>query len=440
MSSAAVVDNLAVAAFAAALWLLYKRFYLDAKTTVQDEKAPVPAAPAAYRAPPVQPLYGYDLQTLKATKPLPFRPFRWGPTYPQHMAIRNITDFSNWLQLDNCYSSIISVRQRRTYDPSYKSTATQPGYHAHALECLCEIASFLSVRFPELFKVTRTTYVPGKPETYGDSIVGEEGGAVVAVENCVTGEKFDFAELEAKEGKEWNPMKVAGLLLQDDIALMVEDEQGQYRFQAGSICTAGFWRLQDKIGLTLDDIHFEGSVPNYKEKYQKAMNGFFSKLALEKLVERNNYFFQVDGGLDWSEKTNGTEQIFDQYNKGPKEHLVPQTDDVKRPMEATDIREVRFRTERQSLRRLPKTRAIMFTVRTYLIPVVDLADEPGVPGRMASGIRSWPQGDRQVNWYKGGELFNPVLLPYLDMKHDEQIKNGVVKLNEKGTTEEQYPY
>lgn len=51
---------------------------------------------------------------------------------------------------------------------------------------------------------------------------------------------------------------------------------------------AGFWRLQDKIGLTLDEIHFKGSVPNYAEKYQRPMNRFFTNLREDKLIERNN--------------------------------------------------------------------------------------------------------------------------------------------------------
>lgn len=213
-------------------------------------------------------------------------------------------------------------------EPALESTKTQPGFHAHALEALCEVASFLALRFPQLFVVERATYVAGDERTHGDSTAGVEAGAIKVVKNLVTGETFDFAAIEAAEGPEWNPMRVAGgahdcpsaalpvilievasaALLQDDLALMVEDEEtGQYRFQAGSICTAGadfsrswlsspcltlwtagFWRLKDKIGLTLDDIHFKGAVPNYAEKYQKAMNRFFSNLREDKLVERNN--------------------------------------------------------------------------------------------------------------------------------------------------------
>ena len=68
---------------------------------------------------------------------------------------------------------------------------------------------------------------------------------------------------------------------------------GLYRrsFQAGSICTAGFWRLQDKIGLSLEDIHSRGVVPGWKEKLKFSMERFFQKLKADKPVERNNVSF-----------------------------------------------------------------------------------------------------------------------------------------------------
>lgn len=85
-----------------------------------------------------------------------------------------------------------------------------PGYHAHALETLCEIASFLAARFPQLYTVTRARYDPADERTHGDSVVGEEKGAVTGIANLITGETFDFAAIEAREGPEWNPMRVAG--------------------------------------------------------------------------------------------------------------------------------------------------------------------------------------------------------------------------------------
>ncbi len=72
--------------------------------------------------------------------------------------------------------------------------------------------------------------------------------------------------------------------------------------------------------------------------------------------------------------------------------------------------------------RLPRTGAVAFLFRTYFLPITDMADEPYVPGRLASAIRSW---DDETAKYKGRESFEEVLLPYLDREHEKQVANGL---------------
>jgi len=67
--------------------------------------------------------------------------------------------------------------------------------------------------------------------------------------------------------------------------------------------------------------------------------------------------------------------------------------------------------------------------RTYFHPVRDLALEPGVPGRLADAIRSWPE---DVHEYKAGPLYTNALLPRLDALHAEQVKEGLVQLDADG--------
>jgi hypothetical protein len=81
-----------------------------------------------------------------------------------------------------------------------------------------------------------------------------------------------------------------------------------------------------------------------------------------------------------------------------------------------------FRSERQTLRRLPKTGAVCFTIRTYFHPIVDIAKEDYVPGRLASAIRSWGE---DVSRYKGKERYGDVLLEYLDREHQKQLERGL---------------
>ena len=85
-----------------------------------------------------------------------------------------------------------------------------------------------------------------------------------------------------------------------------------------------------------------------------------------------------------------------------------------------------LRSERQTLRRLPISGAIVFTIRTYFEPLKKVAEEPGVPGRLASAIRSWGEDSAR---YKGREMFGDVVCGFLDGKHREQVERGLVAEN-----------
>lgn len=67
-----------------------------------------------------------------------------------------------------------------------------------------EIASFLALRYPLCFKVGRSGIATG------DSVAGEEAGAIVWVKNLIDGEMYDFARIEEAEGPHWDPMRIAG--------------------------------------------------------------------------------------------------------------------------------------------------------------------------------------------------------------------------------------
>lgn len=65
---------------------------------------------------------------------------------------------------------------------------------------------------------------------------------------------------------------------------------------------------------------------------------------------------------------------------------------------------------------------MVFTIRTYFHPITEICEEPYVPGRLASAVRSWGE---DVSKYKGKERYGEVLLEYLDKKHKEQVDAGL---------------
>ncbi|KAF8974377.1 hypothetical protein BDZ97DRAFT_1773256, partial [Flammula alnicola] len=262
------------------------------------------------------------------------------------------------------------------------------------------------------------------------------------------GVSFDLP-LSVKDGDRApeRAMEISGLLIQDDLALMIEGIDGKYYFQAGSISLAGFWRMQDKIGMPLDDIHLTGNVPQYKERLQTSLERFFRRLAVDKPVIRNNYFIQVNRPEDKSEdgeKVDPEEIGWAQSTLGAEDAFVHGGHKLDKPKTETEkklraeVEWIRLRSERQTLRRLPHSGAVVFTIRTYLTPVVALGEEKGVPGRMASALRSWPA---DVGEYKGqerGGWFKPVV-EYLDACHaGQEVGLDESEMDEK-TREKGYP-
>lgn len=70
--------------------------------------------------------------------------------------------------------------------------------------------------------------------------------------------------------------------------LTISATDGHYHVDAGAVCLPGFWRLKEKFGMSLDELHIQAKVPHYQAKLQKSMNRFFKAMRPEKAVIRNN--------------------------------------------------------------------------------------------------------------------------------------------------------
>lgn len=440
-----------------------------------------------------------SFRTISSTDAPKFRPFRYGD-YKVTMGIRFIPE-TQWFELYKSYPAYIRLRQLRhsgqgkeccdiVPHPTQRNTLA-------ALEAARSISAYLSARYPDLFQLELCQ---------GAKDAGNFGENVRAVKRleCKDGINLpykrwllpdldDTAALKSKQTDpaNYNPMAVAGELVPDDLALLlpdddaIPDERGalQYRFIAGSICTAGFWRLRDKLNCTLQEIHTSGKVPQFAERLRDPLDRFFTKMEAGsgRLSERNNYFFQVvrkedsidkvyqlrDGTLipdvlnetklpineshlddrtelTWGISTNGPEHLYDASTKGPIEDAGPiQVDSTSGPVNlSTPIRksqDVVMRTERQTLRKLPKSGAVLFTIHTHLVPIEVMAKEPGIPGRLAYAMRHWPD---DVAWYKAATLYRDVVLPFLDKAHQDQIRSGIVLSQEieEEKSKKSYPF
>lgn len=358
-------------------------------TFVKSKRQPGTWVPSTFKFPTSPPSPNWSIET---TKPLPYRPFKYGPKYFMTMGIRNIK-YEDWIELDNQFPRFYHDKRRRIEERGPKACRTLPEAYPAAVELLEELCSYLPARYPTLYERT------------------EKG-----IKNLWSGEEIDTTSRPLPE----DPMQSCGRLTQDDYAILMEKPDGIYYLQAGAILLAGFWRLEDKLGLSLSSIHTSADVPHYEEKLEKSMNNLFGRLKPEELVARNNYTLQMDSNLPWSSTV------------GPED-----SDDIgwHRAAESPAIENHYFRSERQTLRRLPKSGAIVFAIHTYFVPITEMIKEDYVPGRLASAIRSWTD---DISRYKGLSNYGDILLKYLDEQHQKQIDQG---LNlEEEDEKRRYPY
>ncbi|CAK7219085.1 hypothetical protein SBRCBS47491_003724 [Sporothrix bragantina] len=321
----------------------------------------------------------YPDWSIETTKPLPYRAFRYGPTYHVTMGLRTVSPDA-WIELDNHFPKYHAKKADRLANRLEKCVHTDPTAWDASIELLDELVRYLPARYPTLYRRTP-----------------------VGIDNLWSGESFNVVQRPLAE----DPMAIAARLVQDDLALMIEGEDGRYYLRGGAILLAGFWRLSDKLGMPLEEIHTSADVPQYREKLHRGMSNFFTRLRCGQTYCRNNYFIQVDDDLAWSGSIGAEDDEVVSWSTAEKDRAVEHH---------------WFRSERQSLRRLPKSKAVVFTIRTYFHPVTELAQEDYVPGRLASAVRSWSD---DVAKYKGRDKYGRVLCEYLDREHQKQLDRGL---------------
>ena len=161
----------------------------------------------------------------------------------------------------------------------------------------------------------------------------------------------------------------ASRLVQEDLCVLVREDE--WRLRAACVCFPSRWDLASKIGTTLNDIH--SPVPLYDEELARPTNAFFDRLTPERSFWRLNWTLLDSPAL----------------HQPTSARVAP----------SGDLAQWYFRVERQTLRQLPVTRAIVFTIRTYVASAQSLRDDDAefVPALLLS-LESAPPS---VKTYKG---------------------------------------
>jgi hypothetical protein len=184
-----------------------------------------------------------------------------------------------------------------------------------------------------------------------------------------------------------HPLEAVGRAVPEDFCVHLPGSDGRLLLVAGAVCFPNKWRLADKLGRPVADIH--QPVPSYAAQIGAPVDRIMERLAPDRLLVRANWGLH-DGPA-----------LFDPMAK------------AQRPVLDGDPGQSRWlRVERQTLRRLPRTGAVIFTIRTLHAPLDVLAADSEAATLLATAMRQLPE--ELVDYKLGGAGARDVVLRWLD--------------------------
>lgn len=163
-----------------------------------------------------------------------------------------------------------------------------------------------------------------------------------------------------------HPLEAAGRRTQEDLVLMVRHPDGRHHLDAAVLCFPSHWRLADKLGGSAAAIH--GPVPRYREELADKVDRFLDRLRPGVIAARRN----------WS--------VHDSPDRFAP---LPPVDPT--PVAEGEVADrLWLRSERQTLRRLPGTGAVLFTIRVQQVAFAELGGEAAFAPALAARLRAQP--------------------------------------------------
>lgn len=162
-----------------------------------------------------------------------------------------------------------------------------------------------------------------------------------------------------------HPLEAAGRRTQEDLVVMAPHSDG-YHLDAAVLCFPSHWRLLDKLGGSATAIH--GPVPRYDAELADKVDRFLDRLRPGVPVARRNWSVHGDDAL---------------HAPLPPSDPAPVTVDGV----ATGLW---LRSERQTLRRLPASGSVLFTIRVQQAPFAAFRQAPAAAGRLAERLAAQP--------------------------------------------------
>jgi hypothetical protein len=156
-----------------------------------------------------------------------------------------------------------------------------------------------------------------------------------------------------------------GEAFEPDILFLSVDAEGQFRLRGGVLCFPTGWALDEKLGLTLDEIH--GVVPGLNPTLGSSINTFLARLRPGVAFHRDNW------GITSSKE----------LNQHPSRGIRP-------PVLPIALDQLWLRVEHQVMMSLPRTKGVVFGIRIALHGFDTLLQDQAVVRGLVRALATMP--------------------------------------------------
>lgn len=194
----------------------------------------------------------------------------------------------------------------------------------------------------------------------------------------------------------FGPMEYIGRQVQGDFTLQ-DQRHNQLWLDAGILTSPADWSLDFNLGMDFFEWHTPVPLAHEAGVFERALK-FLLNLQTGNPVRRLNWGLTINPRLDTSPET---------YHKWGIDRATVTPENVGN--------KVHLRVELQALFRLPKSNAILFSIRSYLISLEQFVTVPNWGRRLPRVLRSLPP---ELVEYKSLRRYRDTALAYLS-KYDD---------------------
>lgn len=256
---------------------------------------------------------------------------------------------ADWIEVDEALPAYLAEKERLLAERRAEVFAAEAGTEAAQAEVLALLAAHLPERFPAVF---------------------QQDGEAMEILPAGRSVRLDGPE---------PPLLTAARLVQEDLILMRHDEAG-WRLVAGSLSFPSSWSLREKFGRPIHEVH--APVPGFGAGTRNA----------EVIARMFNFQRPETPVLRWNWSVYDTDRLFHPETAEPGSRRFGTGERAEN---------VFLRVERQTLRKLPGSGDILFTIRITVDPLSALEqhqDAARIAGALVEQLNALD--DAQVA-YKG---------------------------------------